>query len=143
MPRVRRTTADGNCVESMLTYSAKLKEGQFRVGRRAVGGLPPGKRTFADLKQPNLLGVSLFQLGGVQTRLENPRRFLMKLPWDPFPSRNKAVFRWAKWHFSMICFTNHANRIGPNFDRFATERNYYKIFQSYGRRIEIIDYLCN
>ena len=93
MPRVRRTTADGNCVESMLTYSAKLKEGQFRVGRRAVGGLPSGRRTFADLKQPNLLGVSLFQIGGVQTRLENPRRFLMKLPWDPLFSPESGILR--------------------------------------------------
>lgn len=32
--------------------------------------------------------------------------------------------------------------MGPIFDRFTTERNYYRNFRSYGRRIEIFDYLC-
>ena len=93
---IRRTTADGGVaiglVRKLITYSAKLRERQFRVGRRAVGGLTPGSCAQNDLQLSNEVGVSQLQIVGVQFRLENPRRFLLNCRGTRFRAEIKRYF---------------------------------------------------
>lgn len=100
---IRRTTADGGVaiglVRKLITYSAKLRERQFRVGRRAVGGLPSARRPLADLETSIFLSHRQFPNRRSAKTARNPMRFSLKIALGPTSSPFSEVFHTVKWRF--------------------------------------------